>query len=106
MNTVEYNDFKLKERNIDALYPENEAYTWNWDSETSRAEYEAMRVSADRAKNNSMIVVAAIVLNHIVSGVDAIRVANKQSSMMDKGVQVGFVPLRHNGMALIVTKSF
>ena len=106
MSIVDYNDFKLQQRDLDALYPEDATYSWQWDSESSRAKYESMRVSKDRAYNRSTIVIAAVVLNHLISGVDAIRVANLKSSLAEKNVQVGFVPLRGNGMALAVSKQF
>jgi hypothetical protein len=106
LSVVAYNDFKLQQRDIDALYPEDGTYAWQWDNESSRTKYERMRVAKDQAYNRSMIVVAAVVLNHLVSGVDAIRVANQKASLSEKNIQVGFVPLRGNGMVLAVSKRF
>jgi hypothetical protein len=106
MSIVDYNDFKLQRRDLAALYPEDATYSWQWDSESSRAKYENLRVAKDRAYSRSMIVIAAVVLNHLVSGVDAIRVANQKSSLSEKNVQVGFIPLKGNGMVLAVSKRF
>jgi len=106
MSLGDYNAFKLKQRDLNALYPEDETHAWQWDSETSRRRYERMRVASDRAYSRSTIVVAAVILNHLVSGVDAIRVMNQRESLSEKNLQVGFVPLHGPGMALAVRKSF
>jgi len=77
-NTIqEYNEAMLGQRNVEALYPENDYYGWQWDDDAFRLDYEKLRIASDAAYNRSLLVVGAVILNHIVSGIDALRLAKK-----------------------------
>lgn len=106
MTLVDYNDAKLQQRNVGAMYPETETWDWNWDSESSREAYEQMRVSSDQAYNRSLIVVAAIVLNHITSGIDAVRIARKAGPVDENPTRIGFFGLPEGGMVVSLSKSW
>ena len=73
-NIRAYNDEMLQLRDLNAMYPENEFYSWQWDSESNREKFESMRISSDRAYNRATIVVAGIIINHLASGIDAMRI--------------------------------
>lgn len=83
---VEYNDAKLRQRSPDLMYPEDQKYYWKWDSESSQKRFEKMRLSSDKAYNTSLLVIGGLVVNRLVSGIDAIRVAKKKDKL---NVQVG-----------------
>jgi hypothetical protein len=106
MNLIEYNDAKLQQRNVGAMYPETEFWDWNWDSEASREAYEQMRVSSDQAFNRSLIVVAGIVLNHITSGIDAVRLARGAGKSDENRTRFGFFGLPEGGMVVALSKSW
>ncbi|NQT27803.1 hypothetical protein HQ585_20770 [candidate division KSB1 bacterium] len=106
MSLVAFNDAKLQQRNLGAVYPETEYWDWNWDNETSREAYEKMRISSDQAFNRSMIVVAAIVLNHITSGIDAVRLARKAGKPDENRTRIGFFGLPEGGMVVALSKSW
>jgi hypothetical protein len=104
MNIVDYNDAKLRQRNLKAVYPEGVGYDWQWDGETSRKRYEGMRVKSDQMFRNSLFVVGGIVVNHLVSGIDAVRVARKKSAT--DGIKVGFAGLPGGGGMVWIVKRF
>jgi len=102
----EYNDAKLRQRDAGALYPENKDYTWQWDSKSSRLRYVKLRVASDRAYNRSLFVIGGVILNHIVSGIDAIRVVRKNQGLRKSGVKVGVIGLPEGGIILTLWKVF
>lgn len=91
-----FNNAKLQQRQLAAMYPETEEYWWEWDTESSRRHYERMRIGSDRAYDRATIVVAGIVLNHMISGIDAMRVARRAGA--ETRATVGFFPLREGGL--------
>ena len=105
-NIREYNDAKLRQRDPGALYPENEGYAWQWDSKTSRLKYVKLRVASDRAYNGSLFVIAGVILNHVVSGIDAIRVVRKNQNLRKNSVKVSVVGLPEGGIVLTLWKFF
>ena len=102
----EYNQAKLKERNLRDMYPEDEAHHWDWDSETSRKRFKELRIASDGAFRNAIYVVGVIVVNHIVSGIDALRLARKAEGSGEQSVRLGVSPLREGGLSVVLCKSF
>ncbi len=72
-NVYDYNDKKLRDRDISDVYDPAQGYSWNWDSDASRQRFRALRISSDKVFNNSRFVIGAIVVNHIVSALNAAR---------------------------------
>lgn len=72
-DTYEYNEKKLRDRDIEKLYSVNSSYYWKWDSDANRRQYRALRVSSDKVFNNGKFIVGAIIVNHILSAVNAAR---------------------------------
>ncbi len=77
MTLADYNEAKLRQRDLTAVYPEGGAYEWNWDSDASRRRFERMRISSDRADRAALFTAGGIALNHIVSGINAMRIARR-----------------------------
>ncbi len=75
INTQEFNDKRLQERSPERLYDAEAGYFWQWDSDANRAAFREKRISAETVLNNRKFVVAAIVVNHIVSAINAARLA-------------------------------
>jgi hypothetical protein len=84
MTLSAYNEAKLRQRDLNALYPEGGGYEWKWDSDASRRRLERMRISSDRAGRAALFSAGGIALNHIVSGINAMRVARKVESAAEK----------------------
>ncbi|MDE3057595.1 MAG: hypothetical protein KGJ59_06535 [Bacteroidota bacterium] len=91
MNVYEYNDKKLRDRELGKVYDPDAGYYWQWDSDTNRQQFRAARVSSDRVLNNSRFVIGAIIVNHIVSAINAARIVrNYNKNLSENGFQWGF----------------
>lgn len=72
MNRREYNEQRLRDRQFDRLYTSAES-DWSWDSDENRRWFKSVRLSSDRARQKSILVVGALLLNHLVAAIDAGR---------------------------------
>ncbi len=95
MDIVAYNDAKLQQRRPNLMYPEGGSFDWHWDSEASRKRYERMRVKADQAYRNSLFILGGIFVNHLISGIDAVRCARKRNAF--SRLQFEFIALPEGG---------
>lgn len=102
----EYNEAKLQQRQFDEVYPETPYYQWQWDSETSRHQFEKLRISSDTAYHRSLFVIGGIVINHIVSGINALRLVRKNRQENENRVRIGLAGLPEGGMMVLLWKSF
>ena len=55
---------------MNELYGESEQ--WSWDTRTNMKKFETMRIRSDYFAKASEYIIGAIVLNHIVSAIDAL----------------------------------
>ncbi len=101
-----YNADQLRRRNLKAMYPETEEYNWDWDSEDNRWKFEELRTNADRAFRSSMIVVGGIVVNHIISSIDAIRIVRKHEKRAEQSLSYGIIPRPEGGFQVAVLAIF
>lgn len=98
---TDYNNAKLQQRDADALYPEDAVHSWQWDSESSRKTFEKLRVSSDAWYERSKFIVAGVILNHIISGIDALRSARAQQRLI-----LGVAGLPEGGFVLSARTQF
>jgi hypothetical protein len=83
--TDEYNQTKLRNRENDLVYAGNQ-YAWQWDSDANRTQFKDLRIRSGEVKNNAKFIIAAVVVNHLLSAFSAGRKAaafNKSLSMLD-----------------------
>ena len=106
MNIRDYNNAKLQQRQLNEIYPETDEYAWQWDSDASRSKLEKMRDSSDKAFSRSLIVVGGILINHLISGIDAARAANTAGKQESHRIQVGFLGLPEGGAVVSLWKRF
>lgn len=85
-DTYEYNEKKLRDRSQDKLYDVNAGYYWRWVDDAKRQEFRAMRVSSERVFNNSRFVIGAIIVNHIISAVNAARLTRQYNKQLEEGL--------------------
>jgi len=110
MNTDQFNEARLRDRQFDALYADP-GDQWAWDTDAHRAQMEMNRIRSDRAYNSIFYLVGGLVLNHVASAIYAGRMAVVQaekanaskSSAWDVNVQT-IGPT--NGLAVRFTRSF
>jgi hypothetical protein len=110
-NVYEYNEKKLRDRDLGSLYDPNSGYFWQWDNDPSRLRFRDLRVKADNILNNVKFVGAAIAINHIASAINAGRLAvarNKETSSIEWDVSPGLVGglSDPSGLVLTVRKTF
>jgi hypothetical protein len=102
----EYNEAKLRQRNLSDLYPEDQEHYWRWDSSNSRKKFTTLRISSDLAFNRSLFVIGGILLNHLISGIDAMRLARKEDQLHQKQMQIGVAGLPEGGFVVSLWKTF
>jgi len=78
----DYNDEHLRWREYDSLYPDENKWNWNWNSKDNRKEFEDIRIKSDKLELYGKFFIGGIVLNHIVSAIDAFYLKNV--SLKDK----------------------
>jgi len=72
LNTQDYNNQKILTGNNYLIY-NSSTYQWQWQSDADRARFKSMRIEADRFLNYGRYTAAVIVLNHLVSAINAAR---------------------------------
>jgi hypothetical protein len=85
INTDEYNLTRLRNRESDFLYSGSQ-YSWQWDSDANRTQFKDLRIRSGEVKNNSKFVIAAVIVNHLLSAFSAGKKAaayNRSLSMLD-----------------------
>jgi len=81
-----YNDKKLRDRDVEVLYDPALGYGWQWDSDASRATFRDRRVAAEKMYNNRKFVVAAVLINHVASAINAARAAIAHNNAADEAL--------------------
>jgi hypothetical protein len=83
MSLDEYNDKKLRDREPDKLYDPLAGYNWLWDSDASRLTFRDQRISSENMYNTQKFIGAAIIVNHIISAINAARSAIAYNNAQD-----------------------
>ena len=68
----DYNNEHLRNRDINDLYPVNNRWSWNWDSEANRKAFEDKRITSDQMQLFATFGFGALVLNHAISAIDVL----------------------------------
>jgi len=78
LNIYEYNEQKLRNRQIDLVYPLNEKYFWAWDSEANKKRFDKYRIRSGIFYRNASMLFAGLAVNRIVSAIDIIAITRKR----------------------------
>ncbi len=111
-NTNSYNTAVLRAREYFKTYDVQSSYAWQWDVDANRTSYRDLRISSDEMYNSTKFVVGVIVLNHLVSAINAGRIAlahNKSvehSAVIDLHASLLGTYTHPDGMMLTFTKQF
>lgn len=90
----EYNNEQALNRNFEEMYDVNEYY-WNWQNPDDRKSYRSMWVSSEQAYNNLRFVIGGLILNRVISAINAVRSVsayNKRMSEASWNISVGYYP--------------
>jgi len=77
MDTRSFNEKRIRNRQYDDIYTDSGS-AWSWDSDQNRREFKATRLASDHAGQRVMLLVGGLLLNHMVSGIEASRVPKSQ----------------------------
>jgi|TARA_B100001996_G_scaffold102141_2_gene76665 hypothetical protein len=68
----QFNEEHLRWRDFNAIYDQNNNWNWSWDDDDNRKYFEKMRIKSDTWKLRASFLVGGMVLNHIISAIDAL----------------------------------
>ena len=106
-----FNEQILRNREPRKVYNPQESY-WNWDSDANRQTFTDLRVASDEKFNDVRFVAAAIGVNHLISAINAARLAISHNHNVDEAdllnIKAGVIGgLTHpSGILISVSKNF
>ena len=77
----DYNNEHLRNRETNDLYPLNNKWSWDWDSDANRKAFEEKRITSDQMHLIATFGLGALVLNHAVSAIDALYLKRLSDKM-------------------------
>lgn len=92
---AEYNDFQLRTRNWDRLFPVNAENQWQWQSQAQRQRFISLKDRNDRIDQQLPLLIAFVAGNHIISAISSFRAANRYNQDLPK-VEFGLAPNPEN----------
>jgi hypothetical protein len=75
MSQEDYNRTMELERSFEKTY-NSKNYYWNWKTNEQRKEYRDLWISSEAALNNVRFVVGALILNRVISAINAVRLVS------------------------------
>jgi hypothetical protein len=82
MNINEYNDDMSLQQNFNLMLNPS-TYYWNWKTIADRKNYRTLWTSSEQVNNNLRFVVGALILNRIVSAINAVRLVSAYNKRQD-----------------------
>ena len=73
-NTSDYNTQKIENGENNLIYSSS-SYQWQWESDVDRTKFKNLRIEADQFLNYGRYTAAVILMNHLISAIDAARLA-------------------------------
>lgn len=106
----EHNEKQLRDREPERLYDPAAGYAWRWASDADRALYRSQRIDAETMFNNKKFVVAAVIINHVASAINAARSviagnAAREDELSIRAEVLG-TPAAAHGIMVTVTRPF
>ena len=89
-NLALYNNYQLRTRNWNKRLEEIPENEWNWESSSSRSQFNDMRERVDKNNNQLPALVTLMVINRVISGIHAfglVRDANKMGFQAHLGLE-------------------
>ncbi len=77
-NLYEYNEEMRRFRRYGDVYPEDAAHFWEWKSKSDRLRFDRLRLTSQLAFRNATLTVGAVLINHLLSAVDAVWMAHRE----------------------------
>ncbi len=77
-----YNDEKALERNFSEMFDPKTSF-WKWNSTEDRKTYRSMWLSSEQTFNDLRFVVGAMILNRVISAINAVRLVSLYNSSVE-----------------------
>ena len=112
MTIQEYNEKRLRDRDTARIYDPLAGYAWRWDTDGSRTTYKDQRIASENMYNNRKFIGIAIIVNHVVSAINAARCAIAHNRANDElgALQLSSRVLgdlgRPHGVAVTLARTF
>ncbi len=84
-NVDQYNNERLIFGEYEKIYDPANGYGFYWDNSDNRKRYRADKLSGDRIINDRLFIFGVVLLNHVVSAVSALFMANSYNSDLKSG---------------------
>ncbi len=84
MSTDSYNEAKLRSREYSSVY-NSPPYDWSWDNDGNRQRFRVLRIQSDQVHQNGKFVIAALVINRVISAFSAGRAASAYNRSVRSG---------------------
>ena len=78
----EFNEQRRRDRYFDAIYLNEDENFWLWDTKENRLRYDGNRLRANEIASQDVYFFASIVLNHLISAVNSLRLARKHNRLL------------------------
>ena len=78
----EYNEEMRRFRRYEDVYPDDDEHFWEWKSDSDRRRFDRLRLSSQLAFRNATLTVGAVLINHLLSAVDAVWMAHRDRSKL------------------------
>jgi len=75
----QFNEEHLRWRDFTAIYEKDNNWNWVWDNDENRKYFEKMRIRGDTWKLRGSFLIGGMVLNHIISAIDALYLSRISS---------------------------
>jgi hypothetical protein len=86
LTLADYNEKKLRDRSLDAVYTPDSGFDWQWESDAARSLYRSQRISSENIYNDRKYVIAAVIVNHVLSAINAGRAATRYNSAVENAL--------------------
>jgi len=113
LDTDEYNQKQLQDRELEKVYDPAQGFAWSWDSDQSRLTYRSQRIDSEEIFNSKKFVVIATLVNHVASAINAARAAISHNNALDDAIgeldlraRVLGGPSRPHGILLTLSRNF
>lgn len=81
----QYNEEKALERNFNEMYDRGTSF-WKWNTSEERKSYRNMWVSSEQTFNDLRFVAGALIVNRVISAINAVRQVSKYNSNLSQEV--------------------
>jgi len=79
-NFDEYNFAKEQLRQGELIYPEEQNYEWEWDSESNRQKFDDMRIISGTAEKLVSFSIGGLIVHRVISVIDVLYLERKNST--------------------------